>query len=87
MNKYKFLPRDFNSLIIHTKVTYHLIDYIVHHIISSQIVLDEKNKKISFSVYDTFLKVIVNNPLDVESIENQLVHLLFYILLDLIEHE
>ena len=49
--------------------------------------MDDIIKKITFSVYDTFYKVIVNNPLDVESIENQLVHLLFYILLDLIEQE
>jgi hypothetical protein len=43
--------------------------------------------KLSFSVYDTFYKVIINNPLDVESIENQLVHLLIYRVLDLLEQE
>ena len=49
--------------------------------------MDNIIDKLSFSDYDTFYKVIVNNPLDVESIDNQLVHLLFYILLDLLEQE
>ena len=49
--------------------------------------MDNIIDKLSFSDYDTFYKVIVNNPLDVESIENQLVHLLIYRLLDLLEQE
>ena len=49
--------------------------------------MDDRIDKLSFSVYDTFYKVILNNPLDVESIYNQLVHLLFYRILDLLEQE
>ena len=49
--------------------------------------MDDIIDKLSFSDYDTFSKVIINNRLDVESINNQLVHLLFYRILDLVEQE